>query len=73
MPGEKAGLLLSPGGGRASSEHFHSLSYQRMAWCFLGESPARSPEEEVMLSAYFKAVFGNVLRNRARMILGSDQ
>lgn len=73
IPGERAGIFLSPGGGRAASEHFRSLSYQKMAWCFLGECPARSPEEEVMLSAYFKAVFGNVLRNRARMILGSDQ
>jgi hypothetical protein len=72
MPGEKAGLFLSPAGGRASSEQFRSISYQRMAWCFLGETPARSPEEEVMLSAYFKAIFGNVLRNRARMILGSE-
>lgn len=72
IPGEKAGLFLSPGGARAVSEHFRALSYQKMAWCFLGECPARSPEEEVMLSAYFKAVFGNVLRNRAPMILGSD-
>jgi PD-(D/E)XK nuclease superfamily len=70
LPGAKAGIFLSPGGGRATSEHFRSVSYERMAWCFLGENTARSPEEEVMLSAYFKAVFGHVLRNKATMILG---
>jgi hypothetical protein len=72
IPGAKAGLFLSPGGGRASCEHFTPISYQRMAWCFLGESPSRTPEEEVMLSAYFRAVFGHVLRHRAGMILGSE-
>lgn len=72
MPGRKAGIFLSPGGFRAQSEHFVPLSYRKMAWCFLGEAPARSPEEEVMLSGYFKAVFGRVLRNNAEMILGGS-
>lgn len=73
MPGLKAGVFLSPEGFRAHSEHFIAMSYRKLAWCFLGETPGRTPEEEVMLSAYFKAVFGQVLRHNAGMILGSPK
>lgn len=72
MPGLKAGLFLSPEGFRPHSEHFIAMSYRKIAWCFLGETPGRTPEEEVMLSAYFKAVFGQVLRRNAGMILGVE-
>lgn len=71
MPGIKGGLLLTPGGVRAQCEHFIPISYAHMAGCFLSEMPARTPEEEVMLAAYFKAVFHNVLGHEAKMILGS--
>ena len=46
----------------------------RLAWAeYLGDDPARTPEEEVMLSAYFKAVFHNVLGHQTRMILGERE
>lgn len=73
IPGLKAGVFLSPEGFRAHSEHFIAMSYRKLAWCFLGETPGRTPEEEVMLSAYFKAVFGQVLRHNVGKILGSPQ
>lgn len=70
LPGHKAAILLSPAGVRAQSEHFVSMSYLQLAWCFLGDVPSRRPEEEVMLSGYFRAVFGNVLRPHLNSILG---
>lgn len=70
LPGEKAAIFLSPAGFKAQSPDFVSLSYLTMAWCFLGEVPARRAEEEVLLAGYFKSVFGNVLGPHLKAIMG---
>ena len=70
LPGTKAGFFLSPLGVRAQCEHFVPLSYARLVWCFLGDARARTPEEEVMLAAYLKSIFTNVLSRYPRTMLG---
>lgn len=73
LPGEKAAILLSPPGFKAQSRNFVALSYLQLASCFLGEVPDRHPEEEVMLSGYFRTVFGNILRPHFHAIMGGHE
>ena len=70
LPGEKVAIFLSPAGFKAQSDQFISMSYLRLAWCFLGENPMRRPEEEVMLSGYFRSVFRNILGPHLNAIMG---